>query len=138
MDRKELRDLLLGSQPKRKSEIVNVDVNGRALEVEVRAPSMKDEEAIGKKAISVTPPARPGGEVKLDHFPVEKRIWTAIKCCFVPGTNERVFEPADAEALRNAPSDSWLARLATAAEKAIAVDAEAIEGNSDATATDSE
>lgn len=137
MDRNELRSLLLGTQPQRKSQIVKVDVNGREVEVEIRAPSMKDEEAIGKKAMVVTPPQRPGGEVKLEHFPAERKIWTAIKCCFVPGTEQRIFEPADADAFRAAPSGSWYDKLAAAAEKAIQVDAEAVEGNSEATATGS-
>jgi hypothetical protein len=136
MDRKELRDLLLGTQPQRKSQVVKVVVNEREVEVEIRCPSMKDEETISKKTVTLIPPSRPGGETKVETFPAQRRIWTAIKCCFVPGTEQRIFEPSDADALLNAPADSWLAKLASAAEKAIQVDAEAVEGNSDATATD--
>lgn len=136
MDRKELRDLLLGSPAQRKSEIVKVDVNGREAEVEIRVPSMKDEESINKKALKVTPPSRPGGEVGLESFPSERKAWTLIKCAFVPGTEQRVFDPADADAIKAAPVGSWMHKLAAAAEKAISVDSETVEKNSEPTATD--
>ena len=107
------RSKLLATPAKRRHELVTVEVNdGEQLEVEVRAPSLAEEGLILKKAqrIEVDPknPERP--RVEIDT--AELHVFAAIFCCYRPGTSERIFEEADAAAIREAPVGSWYEALA--------------------------
>lgn len=40
-----------------------------------------------------------------------------IRTCYIPGTNERVFEESDKDEILNWPMDSWLPNVTSAVEK---------------------
>lgn len=57
-----------------------------------------------------------------------------IEYCYVPGTDDKVFESADAEQLASMPTGQWLHDFNTAVEKLTGVDVGAAEKNSEGTA----
>lgn len=55
------------------------------------------------------------------------QVAAVIACTVVPGTEERVFEPADREALLAAPAGGWLDDLSNAAMRLLDVDTKELE-----------
>lgn len=88
--------------------------------VEIRQPTLAVINRIGRLANS--DPKIPG----------IVRVMTEY--CFVPGTDEKVFDQADAEALSGMPSGQWLNDFNTEVEKLTGVDVKAAEKNSEETA----
>jgi len=87
MSRDSIRSKLLGSSPR--SVLVDID----DIQIEVRQPT------VGDLLKGIDNPDQKGGLM----------IQSVIDHCYVPGTNERVFEPEDIEALQAMPfGDSWL------------------------------
>lgn len=108
-DRKELRGKLLGSARKFKSEVI--EFFGE--QIEVRQPSLgtvlaQVEEKDKNKAI----------------------VRAIINYCYVPGTDEKVFEPEDEAAILNLPASEDIWRLNDAVSKLTGIDTKAAEGNS--------
>src|SRR5690606_9643413 len=56
-----------------------------------------------------------------------------IEYIYVPGTDEKVFDPADAESLAAMPSGKWLSDLNKAIEELTGVDVKEAEKNSEET-----
>lgn len=57
-----------------------------------------------------------------------------IEYCYVPGTNEKVFDNSDEEQLSEMPSGAWLNEFNEAIQRLTGVDVKAAEKNSDTTA----
>lgn len=57
--------------------------------------------------------------------------------CYVPGTNEKVFDPADRESLLDMPSGQWLTDLNASIEELTAVNVKEAEKNSEETPSES-
>lgn len=87
----ELREKLLAA-----SGIKNSIIRFNGVEVEIAVPSIKQRNAIIKKCVS---------EDGLDLEAVASKA--IIEFCVVPGTDEKVFEPSDLEALLNAKPGSF-------------------------------
>ena len=84
-------------------------------EVEVRQPTVKQITALAKRA-------------QVEGSSAIINILTEY--CYVPGTNEKVFEDGDAEALMELPSGKWLTDLNAAVSTLSGVDVAAAEKNS--------
>jgi hypothetical protein len=91
-------------------------------EVEIRQPTLAQINKLSKSADEKTPAI-----VKI-----------MIEYMFVPGTDEKVFDPADAAQLAEMPSGKWLNDMNNAIEELTGVDVKAAEKNSDETASDSQ
>jgi hypothetical protein len=88
-------------------------------EVEVRQPTLAQLNALSRKAADAKIP----GVVNL-----------LIEYCFIPGTDEKVFDLADAEQLASMPTGKWLNDFNTVVQKLSGIDIKAAEKNSEATA----
>lgn len=102
--RDDLRSATLGQAPKFKSKIVEVE----GLAVEVRAPSIREREAIIKSA-NIKPTAD-GKVADIDTGRTSAILVVALT--YVPGTTEKVYEAGDVETLQEYPSGSWVDTLA--------------------------
>lgn len=79
---------------------------------EVHQPSISARDGILKMA------GIKSGKEALDSFELSKMLTTlVIYMTFVPGTEERVFEPADAEMLSGQPTGGLVDQLADVAQK---------------------
>ncbi len=94
-DRNELRKYLLSSKHFR-SERVNLF----GQEIELRQPSVKDALALAEAA--------EGKDNQSSLFLIE----VLIRYAYVPGTNERVFEEGDREAILQWPVGDWMKEVA--------------------------
>lgn len=86
--------------------------------MEVRQPTLIQIHKMGKFASS----DKPG---------VARAI---IEYCYVPGTNEKVFEDTDLDQIASLPTGQWLNDFNTILEKLTGQDIKEAEKNSDATA----
>ncbi|GMV19029.1 MAG: hypothetical protein AMXMBFR56_72530 [Polyangiaceae bacterium] len=104
-----LRAATLGRQKSFVRKLVKITApDGTELEVEVRAPSVRSRGLIIRRAKAM------GGDVdKLEpeHFQVE----AVLQLCFVPGTDEHIFEEADREELLAQPAGGFVDKLAEVA-----------------------
>lgn len=88
-------------------------------DVEVRQPSLSQLNALSRKAADVKIP----GVVNL-----------MIEYCYIPGTDEKVFDPGDAEQLASMPTGKWLNDFNAVVQKLSGIDIKAAEKNSEETA----
>ena len=100
--RDKLRAKTLGSS-KRKEETVEIDGDTFI----VRQPTVAERALILRKSGATS-----GEADKVDI--AEMQVWAVIQCVYTPD-GERVFEEADYEALRNAPTGSYVDKLAAEA-----------------------
>lgn len=102
-----VRGVMLGTA----SDSESVVVEHKGQKVEVRAPTLAQQ----KKAIKAA--TDKNGEI--DNF--EVAVLQIIACTYVAGTDERVFEIADKEALLNMPAgaNSLVAKLANALKEIV-------------------
>ncbi len=128
------RKAVMATPAKRQSKTVTVDVNGAPLEFELRAPSIDEESQIAERSQVIIPPQRKGGDVKVAFNQANAKAWSAIFCVFIPGTEERVFEKGDLDALLKAQVGSWHDKLCGEAMAIRQADEEQIAKNSEATA----
>jgi len=117
-ERDEARSALLGAARKRTCKVVEVD--GR--QVEVRKPTVKTRGEI----VAAGKPDAKGVPSDFSAFQVE----AVVKCCYVPGTDERLFNRADAELLLDTECDGMVDELSAAAIGLMGVDAEALKKTS--------
>lgn len=87
-------------------------------EVEIRQPTLAQITKLGKASVN-------------DKIPPLIRIM--IEYLYVPGTEDHVFEPADAESLASMPTGKWLNDLNSAIEELTGVNVKEAEKNSDET-----
>ena len=106
--RNEIRAAIFASK-KRKSKIVNVF----GVDVEIRQPSM-------------------GQILDLQAIPTTKdRIVQALmNYCYVPGTNDKIFEPADKDGILNQSYGAEFVQIQEAINELTDLDIEAEQGNS--------
>lgn len=93
--RKAARGHLLGVVANRKARSVVIDVDGQ--QIEVRNPTLSARMSIGELA-------RRNGETVAERY--ESAV--TIMCCFLPGTDTRVFEPADMDVLMTTETGSFV------------------------------
>lgn len=125
MNRSELRAALLASTPRR-SKLVTIPVNGMSVEVELRQLTLAERDAMvaaaqafaNRAAKSKTNVTIPNG-VLITH--------TLIAAAHVPGTtDEKVFEPADAQVLLSAGIGGWVEEVVAATASLMNAEAEAV------------
>lgn len=92
----QIRALTLGSPNRFRTK--TVEVNGT--KIELRQPSVGVRSDLRRKVTAIS---QDGIDFNLFEF----LIYGAIECCFVPGTQERVFESTDYEAFRNCAPGGW-------------------------------
>ena len=107
MNRDELRSQIFSGK-KRKTKVVNL-FGG---DVEIRQPTLRDI-------------------IKTQNMEdrSEGIIYLLISYCYVPGSDEKVFEPKDAEELLNLPFDESFSSASVALTEMIGVNIEDAEGN---------
>jgi hypothetical protein len=109
-DPKQLRNAIrakaLASPRQRRFERFTIAVNGEPLELEARAPTLAEKETIREAAMKIQ--IGPDGKPKTEISFMELGVQAAIHCIYTPGTDERVFEAADAETIRTAEAGSWM------------------------------
>lgn len=88
-------------------------------EVEIRQPTLAQITKLGKASAAN------------DKIPPIVRIM--IEYMYVPGTDDKIFEIADAEQLASMPSGKWLSDLNAAIEELTGVDVGEAEKNSEET-----
>lgn len=111
-----LRGALL-STTKFRSQRMALDVEGGALEVELRQPSVAGRSAI-LKAAGVSGDGK--GAVDLGRL----QVAAVMACAWDVETGAKAFEPADEAALLELPAGGWFDELATAALALVNVDQE--------------
>ncbi len=110
--REKLRASTLGRST-RKTRIISIDGPDGPLEVEVRSPSIaarqraQDAGRIEVSAENNVPKVTMGA---VNHYSIE----LMIECVYVPSTGQKLFEPADREALLDESMSGWLAELSNA------------------------
>lgn len=114
--RDEIRAKTVAAAKKFQSERVTVD----GMEVEVRQPTVAERGLILDSAGSIDPenPKR----VKVDIAKLQ--VNAVIACCYVSGTDEKVFEEADRDSFLAQPASrgGWFDELSTAAQRLLNVD----------------
>lgn len=128
MIRDEIRAATLGAAPQFKNKLVCV--NGQ--QIEVRQPSIGDRQEIARKSVEVKAGAA-GQEPVYAVNGLEMRLQGIIACCYVPGTNERVFDGTDYDVLRAQPSGSFVDVLGEAVLELMNVESEPDTKNSETT-----
>lgn len=111
-----LRGALL-STTKFRSQRMTLDVEGGALEVELRQPSVAGRSAI-LKAAGVSGDGK--GAVDLGRL----QVAAVMACAWDVETGAKAFEPADEAALLELPAGGWFDEVATAALALVNVDQE--------------
>lgn len=89
-------------------------------QVEIRQPTLATINRIGRMAAN---------DSKIPGI-----VRVLIEYCFVPGTEEKVFDQADAEQLASMPSGQWLHDFNKEVEKLTGIDVRGAEKNSEETA----
>lgn len=115
-NKKSIRDAIFAENNRKPASKV-IEIFGQ--EVEVRQPSLAQIHKLGKAAAAN------------DKVPPFIRILTEYT--YVPGTDEHVFEPTDADTLAAMPAGDWMNKLNTAIEQLTGVDVKAAEKNSEET-----
>lgn len=124
MTRDEIRQRTLGRAHRVPSRLVDVD----GVAIEVRRPSIRQRSQILRRGKALG-----GAQVALDRMdPGEFQVTGLIECCFVPGTDERVFSEADREALLGSPAGAYDG-LTNALMELMSVDEEELAENFGAT-----
>ena len=103
-NRDAIRSKLLGGR-KRASKIIEID---ECLEVEVRQPTVGARSRIMKAA------GMSAGSQDVSDLGA-LQIAAVVQCCFVPGTNERLFDATDSGALEELPTADWFDDVSSAA-----------------------
>lgn len=103
-----LRSKTVGAAKKFRTELVTVDGE----EVEVRQLSVRDRLNVYNRSTK---------NGVLD--PLQFQIWAVISTCYVPGTNEKLFEDADYDGLVDQPTGGFLDQLSEAAINMLNVEA---------------
>jgi hypothetical protein len=88
-------------------------------QVEIRQPTLAIINKIGRLTVD---PKIPG------------IVRVLIEYCYIPGTDEKVFDQADAEQLASMPTGQWLHDFNREVEKLTGVDVKVAEKNSEETA----
>jgi len=128
-----MRAALLGrpKQFKRRMVTVRMAEGEEPVEVEVRQPTIRERSEIGRQCVQVI---EQGGRTATAVDGFKLRLRSVLVCCYVPGTDERIFEDADLENLAGYPSGCYVDELAeTALELQNLSDAEDAGKNSKAT-----
>lgn len=105
--RDNIRTATLGQPKIFKKKIVTV--NGH--EIEVRQPSVGIRRDLYNKCRT------PAGEID----PMSFSIWSVIKTCFVPNTDERIFIDEDYDKLVATPTGGFLDKLSNEATEVMAM-----------------
>lgn len=122
-----IRAKTVGSSKIFKSKLVKFD----GIEIEIKEPSVKIWGQILKAVMTIEDGV---SKTEMDKY----LIWSVIHCAFVPGTNERVFEDTDYEALEGFPKSGFVGEFSEIAMDIMNTDAEKSEKNSEKTATDNQ
>lgn len=113
-----LRAATVGASTKPKHAIVKLAGD---LELEVREISVGARERIAKGAQTPVPGAFDAdGKPRMDFSVARFNLLTLVECCYEPGTQTRVFEPADVEAMMEAPEASSFVPLLLSAYEGLA------------------
>ena len=124
MNRNELRAALLSS-PARRTKLVTIPVNGVGVEVELRQPTLAERDAMVAAAQAfANRAAKSKTDVNIPNGVLI--IHTLIGAAYVPGTDEKVFEPADAQALLQAGIGGWVEDVVAATSSLMSKEAEAV------------
>ena len=81
-----------------------VEVSG--VEIEIRQPNKIIKQQIVERSKEST-----SGSTEMGINILEWQIWHIIECCFVPGTEERVFEEADIPGFKSGPEGDFADKL---------------------------
>lgn len=116
-----LRTAILGGTHRLKRELLRLPASdgSEGIEVELRQPTIG---ALSRSAM----------QAEKDKVPPTVR--TLIEYCYVPGTDDKVFEDADADVLSDLPTGAWLSKLNEVVGRLIEFNPKEAEKNSDATA----
>ena len=110
----ELRTALLSAK-KRVSRLIEL---GDGFAVEVRQPTVGARSRI-MRAAGVSA----GSQDVSDLGALQ--VAAVVQCCYVPETNERIFEGADQDALMELPTNDWFDAVSAAALELMNVEPEA-------------
>lgn len=125
MDRNEIRKALLGSPVKLARTPITVNILGEDVAIEVLQPTWAQRKRIidAGTQITVQDSKKPGeqADVKVHMDSLGTALLAVVELCVVPGTDERVFEKADLEALQERDAGGWLDELVTACTAAMNV-----------------
>ena len=120
MSKKDLRDNLLAKTPEFKKEFETI--NGK--KYEIRQPSVAGREQIMDSCrfdLSQVDENDSEEEAKKkvaqNIKTTDMRIWSMIYMVYVPGTDERVFDPEDYEMLKKQPTGSFVDTLSSTCMK---------------------
>jgi len=119
MTRNELRAAIFAAENK-KPKSKEITLFGQ--KVDIRQPTVGEVTAMVDKA------GKPN---------VSAIVTILITYCYVPGTDEKVFEEADREGLLSMPTGQWLTDLNNTIEELTGVNVKEQEKNSDAAPSDS-
>lgn len=106
------------SQERKKAASEEITLFGE--KVELRQPTLAQVNRLARASANDT---------KVPHV-----VRVLIEYCYIPGTDEKVFEEGDANMLAEMPSGSWLNDFNTALEKLAGVNVKEAEKNSEPTA----
>lgn len=122
-----IRAKTVGSSKVFKFKMVQFD----EMEIEIREPSVRDWGKIMKAVMSMNSEE---GSNKMEYD--KYLIWSVIYCAFVPGSDEKVYEDTDYDALANFPRSGFVGEFSEIAMDMMNSDSEQTEKNSEKTATD--
>jgi|SRR5690554_3832104 hypothetical protein len=117
-----VRDFFLSSTSRFKQDVVEIEVDGKALKVLIREPNTKQRGEIFKAATRI----KRNQEAEIDH--AELQVWAVIYCAYDYESGEPLFEPAHRDVLLSLPT-SVFDLLAKPAIAMIGDDPEEIAGN---------
>ncbi len=120
--RDSLRGKTVGAQAVFKSKRIMYD----GAEIEIREPSVKAWGAILKQM------TREEGKMEFDQY----LVWSVILCAFVPGTDIKVYDDTDFDALMGQPKSGFMTEFSDVASDLMKVDQKEIEGNLNVTTGD--
>ena len=103
-----LRSLTVGKSKIFKKEIVTVD----GAEIEVRQLSVGERKRVLNRSSK-------NGEVD----PLDFQIWAIISTCYVPGTEEKLFEDTDYNVLSEQPTGGFVDELSKKAVSMLSMEA---------------
>lgn len=115
-NRKALRDAIF-SEENRKPNSTTIEVFGQV--VEIRQPTLFQITSVGKASAA---------NEKIPAF-----VRMLIEYLYVPGTDDKLFELADADSLASMPSGKWINDINEAFTKLTNVDVKEAEKNSEET-----
>ncbi len=110
-----LRSKLLGGR-KRARKLFQIE---GGIEIEIRQPS------IGARSKIMQAAGMSAGSQEVTDLGA-LQIAAVVQCCFVPGTNERLFDLSDSEALEELPTADWFDDVSSAALDLMNAEPEAV------------